>query len=78
MLSLTMKLLRRSINEAGADRGSAAAERFGHYCNGWTIFFYNAFSGQRATLANCYSVLGGKMDNIYDVLERLKHELGIS
>ncbi len=30
---------------------------------------------KHARLANCYSVLGGKMDNIYDVLERLEHEL---
>jgi len=26
-------------------------------------------------LSNCYSILGGKIDNIYDVLERLENEL---
>jgi hypothetical protein len=30
---------------------------------------------KHATLPGCYSVLGGKIDNIYDVLEKLNAEV---
>jgi hypothetical protein len=30
---------------------------------------------KHAALAGCYSVLGGKIDNIYDVLEKMNEEV---